>query len=415
MMRDGAALRLPMVTIERDWVAADVGTIQAAAYDALGIDAVVLRELAGGAERRIAELECLSAAPNDARGVFVDLAAVTESFADSEDRATIERWLSHVSAADAPAWSVRGWFLDAVRWMDARLADIGAVRTRPVRQVKGVWADSAVLVADSTAGIMYLKATAPGSLEPAVLAALHERGRPIPDVVACDNTNNIILMRAAAGHRVAPPRFAAALRQFGDLQRAEASDAGEWRALGLTDRGPRVLRERIERIFVDIPSQLRRGGVLSDAEAIALAGYVPRAAALCERLAECGIPDSLVHDDFQPGNVIDLGDGFAFLDWSDVAVAHPFFSAHHFIACAGDEAPASLRDAAIEPWVSLVGQSAAGAAFDTSATLLPMYRAVFNDRMPDHAAWLATNPPQVERDFARSVFTTLLAAFSAGG
>jgi hypothetical protein len=41
------------------------------------------------------------------------------------------------------------------------------------------------------------------------------------------------------------------------------------------------------------------------------------------RLADCGIPDSLVHGDFHPGNVRSDGSSRVILDWTDSVIGHP--------------------------------------------------------------------------------------------
>jgi hypothetical protein len=47
---------------------------------------------------------------------------------------------------------------------------------------------------------------------------------------------------------------------------------------------------------------------------------------LCSRLAAYGIPESLDHGDFHDGNIFLQPSGYAFFDWGDSSITHPFFS-----------------------------------------------------------------------------------------
>src|SRR5262249_43945269 len=43
-------------------------------------------------------------------------------------------------------------------------------------------------------------------------------------------------------------------------------------------------------------------------------------------LAECGVPDSVQHDDLHQWNVYRQNDRARVLDWGDASISHPFFS-----------------------------------------------------------------------------------------
>jgi len=45
------------------------------------------------------------------------------------------------------------------------------------------------------------------------------------------------------------------------------------------------------------------------------------------RVAECGLPDTLVHGDLHPGNVIGDGDTRVVIDWGDSHISNPAFDA----------------------------------------------------------------------------------------
>jgi Ser/Thr protein kinase RdoA (MazF antagonist) len=63
----------------------------------------------------------------------------------------------------------------------------------------------------------------------------------------------------------------------------------------------------------------------------------------------CGIPDSLVHGDFHPGNIRGDADRIVLLDWGDCGIGHPLLDQAAFIARI---APAARRPVA-EEWTRL--------------------------------------------------------------
>ena len=55
---------------------------------------------------------------------------------------------------------------------------------------------------------------------------------------------------------------------------------------------------------------------------------------LCRQLAEYALPATLVHPEFRASNVIREDGSLKVLNWSDVMVSHPFFSASGISAIA---------------------------------------------------------------------------------
>jgi hypothetical protein len=88
----------------------------------------------------------------------------------------------------------------------------------------------------------------------------------------------------------------------------------------------------------DVPELLARG--VPDHRTPTLAGRITNAidtapardreplhriAATLAELDDCGIPPTLLHGDFHPGNVRTTPTGHVILDWADSAIAHPVF------------------------------------------------------------------------------------------
>ena len=280
--------RLPVVRVQEPVIRA---ALTALAREH-GVRAPFLRVIRRAEEGEdVTTLLELDAPAEEPRGEWMPLRAVEPSSIAPVLADGVEGWLAEQSGASIPAerppWARPGWLADACAWV----ADIAAVRGEPglVRQ----WPLSAVYRFDTEADALYLKAVF--SLfrhEPAVSAALaREHPGAVPDVVATDNARGWILTRELRGGYARGESACDGLRTAARIHRAWAERADELRSLGCHDRGLGDLR----------------------AEA-------PKLAPLCDRLADYGIADSIVHGDLHHGNILVRDDGVAVIDWSDAAI-----------------------------------------------------------------------------------------------
>ena len=70
-----------------------------------------------------------------------------------------------------------------------------------------------------------------------------------------------------------------------------------------------------------------------------------------EALAACGLPETLVHGDFHPGNWRYGSDGLVLLDWGDARVGHPLFDfAGTFLGRVPEASRGRVREAWLEAW-----------------------------------------------------------------
>ncbi|MFY9581128.1 MAG: phosphotransferase, partial [Gaiellaceae bacterium] len=77
----------------------------------------------------------------------------------------------------------------------------------------------------------------------------------------------------------------------------------------------------------------------------------PELAPLCDRLAEHGIADSIVHGDLHHGNMLVVHDRVAVIDWSDAAIGHPFLDLAPLLRF-GERQRDALVAAYVESWPS---------------------------------------------------------------
>lgn len=94
-------------------------------------------------------------------------------------------------------------------------------------------------------------------------------------------------------------QWEAALVMFGQNQREAIRCVNELLAEGCLDRRLDRLAAQIDLLLTDATAL----SCLDSGEADRLRGLGPRLKAMCSNLASYGIPETLVHADFHPGNV----------------------------------------------------------------------------------------------------------------
>ena len=175
------------------------------------------------------------------------------------------------------------------------------------------------------------------------------------------------------------------------LQAGWVDRTSELLALGVPDLRPDVLLPRIRAVVQ------RHRDELNDAEQHRIDGLV---AGLSGRFAEieaCGVPDTLVHGDFHPGNVRGEPGRFTILDWGDCAVGHPMLDQLAFgqrLDCTDKEAAEALW---AQEWQRVVPGCDAGRAASLLRPVTAFYEAMiyqhFLDNIePDEHPYHASDP-----------------------
>ena len=179
------------------------------------------------------------------------------------------------------------------------------------------------------------------------------------------------------------------------LQRSWSGRADELLALGLPDwrppaLGPAIARV-IERTALDLPTDDRA----------MLGEFVRGLPARFAAIAACGLPDTLVHGDFHPGNFRGEGCDLTLLDWGDSGVGHPLLDQPAFLGRISSDSVAPVREHWLRLWRAAVPGSDPLRAADLLAPIAAARQAViyrgFLDRIEpsehpyhrhDPAEWL---------------------------
>ena len=318
---------------------AEVDYINAAMANRFGVATTVLRSLShsgpvDGIVDRSHELEVRDATrPAELQWIAAD----ASMFQDPKDRGAIERWQRErasdrdADAVDGREWTRPGWFDEVRVWIDDALADAGLDAAEEVRQLRN-WASSSVLWVSTATGEYYFKALPiSGRVESALTQYLGLHfGSVVPRLVAMEPARRWLLTAACAGQNLEDIRDVAlwelAAERYGRLQVDCVPRVADLAALGCQTLTLDSMSASI-RTLADVAS-VRQGGSggLTHDECRNLRAAVPSLQRRCEELATCGIPLTLEHGDFWPGNVFVGTASCEVIDWEDAAIAHPFFS-----------------------------------------------------------------------------------------
>jgi hypothetical protein len=307
-------------------------------------------------------------------------------------RTALDEWFAWYAGAAAPAsrapWYMPGWHGRAAAWVADQLAGLGIAQLGPCVQLRS-WQRSAILRAPTSQGEVYFKAVPPMfGHEPVLTVALAAADRErFCEPLAIDAGRGWLLMRALAGRELhEEPEIAlweGALRSFAEVQIASAERIGALRAAGVPARPLAELAGQIEPLLADLSATMPgQPAGLSAEQRAALPGLAPRLRAMCAELERLGLPDALEHGDFWAGQIVCRhGGGYAFLDWSDSSLSHPFFSLLLFLIEIEDHFPKvphvreRLRAAYLDPWAALFPRRALARAFELAQPLAALHHA----------------------------------------
>jgi Ser/Thr protein kinase RdoA (MazF antagonist) len=230
------------------------------------------------------------------------------------------------------AWARPGGIEATLAWADERLADVGRTRLGPPIQEK-TWNLSSILRLPVEGGEVWCKQVPPFMAQEGAAIAFVARDDPslVPRVLARDVPGGTILMEEVPGEdqwEADEATLLALVERWIAIQHRTADRVGELADAGAPDW-------RSDRLAEDAAGLLRRDEVRSTLEPGELTELDRLAASLPARLAEldgCGLPPTIVHGDFHPGNWrADGVGGLVLLDWGDAGIGHPLFDATAFL------------------------------------------------------------------------------------
>ncbi|HEY5030938.1 MAG TPA: aminoglycoside phosphotransferase family protein [Actinomycetes bacterium] len=301
-------------------------------------------------------------------------------------------------------WAAPGGPDADLAWADAVLAERGTPRAGRPEQVKS-WNLSSVHRLPLPDGAAWLKVV-PSFFahEGAVLARLARLGAVgVPGLLAHDGPR--VLLDESPGadcYDATGPRLLDMVELLVGLQAAWVDHVDELIGLGAVDcRAPALTRAA-----VDTYQRTAAGLDHSTLECLEplLAGLEDRFAAV----AACGVPDTLVHGDFHPGNLIGGSSGapLVLLDWGDCGAGHPLLDQAAFTGRLGAADLAAVRGT----WARLWREAVPGSEPERAAGLLApiaalrqatVYRMFLDHIEPSERIYHETDPARWLREAAR--------------
>jgi len=291
--------------------------------------------------------------------------------------------LTSVEANVDTPWRRAGWLAVAVSWVLDQLKRHSVSTLGSIEQVR-VSHKSVLLRAPTTVGEVFFRA----SRRPLDIneRLLDWELRPyfsefLPGHIASDPRRGWSLARTTGScikiegieveHLSELDEAVSALARF---QQNTARHVPTFLELGLPDRQVDKLLNIIQPLINEVAS---RRGVLPAEEIRILRERVPRYQEACRRMQAIPLPAVLEHGDFTPGAVPSFP-GFAFPDWSEPCVTHPFFRvAYSFIA--RDELDACVLNRARECYVNAWSEHGPiqrlNEIFDLACVLAPLHYA----------------------------------------
>ena len=283
-----------------------------------------------------------------------------------------------------PPWERAGWFAEAGNWIQFQLDRLNLQITGSVAQHRALQHSAAVLRVPTSSGQLYFKAAYDKPPLESRLHALLSRQWPeqVPAMLAVDHQRNWMLLPDLAPgseRQHGPGSLARAAAAMGRIQAESTGILDALQQAGCSEQGAAALEAflRADDFQQRIPELPEAG--LSEAEREDLGRAAGRLADSCGRLADCGVPDTLVHPDFRAPNFFVGADSVRIIDWEDASIAPPFFTLLELLR---EERPAALaeplRDPVVQAWMEPLARSAGEEALqrglDLALRLQPAWR-----------------------------------------
>ncbi len=260
----------------------------------------------------------------------------------------VRRWLAPLD--DHPfrmPWARPGGPDADLAWADGLLAEHGIAMTAPAEQIRS-WNLSSLWRLPVEDGAVWLKHVPPFfGHEATIIDRL--AGRSVPALIGSGGPR--FLMHEIPGEDMYDadlPILSRGLSILVGIQRDWIGRVDELLAMGLPDWRPAKLMALIEDVVGRTSSELPAE------DRSTLGGFVSGLPRRFDRLAECGIPDGLVHGDFGPGNLRGDDRSLVLLDWGDTGVGHPLLDQPAMFDRVAPDAVEPLRDRWTNEWEAAI-------------------------------------------------------------
>lgn len=303
---------------------------------------------------------CAVAEVRAGRGNYTDVGLVpVEAYrigaADltSCQRETLEEILRGDSARRAPVSHI-GWVDEAMEWIRAALCDASVEFTDQTRQLNACGPFALVRFQTKRGPAYWLKAVGePNTHEFTITTYLAENCPTYLAPLICARADWNAWVMEEAGQPLPIPISVLQVQQvvarIAEMQRALVGKAPELLSSGCVDHCIQALEAHIEDLFAYLEEAMcrqvsTRVPRIEKRRMRELEGLLREG---CSRMAQLGIPDTLIHSDLNRGNILVSGCRCVFADWCEAYVGNPFLIIEQLCALVarkeGDSLPAIHR------------------------------------------------------------------------
>ena len=287
-------------------------------------------------------------------------------------------------------WAKPGGPAAGLAWADEVLATHGLKRIASAQQVR-TWNLSTLWRLPTARGNAWLKWVPPFfKHEGALLAELE--GSTVPRLLG--RHEGALLLEEIEGEDQYDADLEQLLRAVTllvELQSRYAARVNTLLGIGLPDRRARALTASIASVVT------RTSQELADPDRRSLDLFVEGLPARFAAIEAAGVPQTLVHGDFHPGNLRGTRERLTLLDWGDACVGHPLFDHAAFFDRVPAVALAAVRQHWHEAWTSAVpgcdpGQAATLLAPVAAARQAVIYREFLDNIEPAEHGYHRSDP-----------------------
>ncbi|HEV7345201.1 MAG TPA: aminoglycoside phosphotransferase family protein [Devosia sp.] len=209
-------------------------------------------------------------------------------------------------------------------WAARIMAGHGLKPAGPPVQIR-TWNLSSIWRIPVVGRSLWLKVVPPFFIhEASIITAL--AGRPVPELLGHDRGR--MLLTEVAGedmHGASLPWLLEMVTLLVEMQSSWIGRLDQLRSMGLPDWSSQALAAAIGYVVE------RASGELSRNENLLLERFVNGLSSRFSAIASCGLPDTLVHGDFHPGNFRGTERALTLLDWGDSGIGHPMLDQPAFL------------------------------------------------------------------------------------